>query len=315
MVRGGFASFAILILLTIPLAGCTQTPVERQEIESETLVEVNNPCSLPSAAVQQSTISIDVDGTERFFRLTTPQTDAGARLPLLLAVHGGDGDEGEFPQQDQFDALAGLEDFIVAYPIADSERNVAEGEWYLNSAATSREDNDFSEAIVDELSKVYCIDDSRLYATRYSLGSMYTYEIACQLNLRFAAVASFAGSMPVEPETCNMQGRMAVMPIHGKLAYLIDYHNDWDWKDGEHEGVGTMSSVPGMIDFWAEKSNCQNSYSHYHLEVEHIVHNECDGDVRIEHYGMELHEHTWPEQVGGTYTYELIWEFLNQFSN
>ena len=76
MVRGGFASFAILILLTIPLAGCTQTPVERQEIESETLVEVNNPCSLPSAAVQQSTISIDVEGTERFFRLTTPQTDA-----------------------------------------------------------------------------------------------------------------------------------------------------------------------------------------------------------------------------------------------
>ena len=66
MVRGGFASFAILILLTIPLAGCTQTPVERQEIESETLVEVNNPCALPSAAVQQSTISIDVDGTERF---------------------------------------------------------------------------------------------------------------------------------------------------------------------------------------------------------------------------------------------------------
>ena len=206
MVRGGFASFAILILLTIPLAGCTQTPVERQEIESETLVEVNNPCSLPSAAVQQSTISIDVDGTERFFRLTTPQTDAGARLPLLLAFHGGDGDEGDFPQQDQFDALAGLEDFIVAYPIADSERTVAEGEWYLNSAATSREDNDFSEAIVDELSKVYCIDDSRLYATGYSLGSMYTYEIACQLNHRFAAVASFAGSMPVEPETCNMQG-------------------------------------------------------------------------------------------------------------
>ena len=50
-------------------------------------------------------------------------------------------------------------------------------------------------------------------------------------------------------------------------------------------------------------------------DVEHIVHNECNGDVRIEHYGMELHEHTWPEQVGGTYTYELIWEFLNQFSN
>ncbi len=316
MAQGRFALFAILLLLAIPLSGCTeQAPGEREEIESETLVEVANPCSLPSQSVQQSTISIDVDGVERFFRLTVPESDAGARLPLLLAFHGGDGAEEDFPQQDEFDALAGFEKFIVAYPIAESSRTVAEGEWYLNSAATSREDNNFAEAIVDELSKVYCVDESRLYATGYSLGSMYTYEIACQLSHRFAAVASFAGTMPVEPKTCNLQGRMSVMHIHGKLDFFIDYHNDWDWKDGEHEGVGTMSNVPDLIDYWAEKSNCQNSYSHYHLEVEHIVHNECDNNVRVEHFGMELHEHTWPEQVGGTYTYELIWEFLNQFSN
>ena len=40
---------------------------------------------------------------------------------------------------------------------------------------------------------------------------------------------------------------MGVMHIHGKFDYIIDYDDDWDWKDGEHEGVGTMSNVPGMI--------------------------------------------------------------------
>ena len=112
---------------------------------------------------------------------------------------------------------------------------------------------------------------------------------------------------------------MAVLHIHGKLDYIIDYDEDWDWKEGEHEGVGTMSNIPGMIDYWAEKSNCQNGNTHAHLfngdEVEHIVHSDCDGDVRIEHYGMEAQEHTWPNQVDGTDTYELMWNFLNDFTN
>ena len=75
MAQGKFALFAILLLLAIPLSGCTeQAGGEREEIESETLVEVANPCSLPSESVQQSMISIDVDGTERFFRLTVPES-------------------------------------------------------------------------------------------------------------------------------------------------------------------------------------------------------------------------------------------------
>ena len=125
--------------------------------------------------------------------------------------------------------------------------------------------------------------------------------------------------MPVNPESCDLVGKMAVMHIHGKLDYIIDYDDDWDWKDGEHEGVGTMSSVPGLIDYWAELSDCETENTHSHLfggdDVEHIVHTDCRGDVRIEHYGMEAQEHTWPGQVDGTDTYRLMWEFLTDFTN
>ena len=313
------ALLGCLLLLMLPLAGCTAAPVKESFNDAETLVEIEDPCMLATQSSLQSLVSIQVDGEDRFFRLSVPSSTPGTKLPIVLAFHGGGDAEEDFPQQNQFDQLGETEKFIMVYVIADSDRTAAEGDWYLNSAATSREDNDFSEQIVDELAQVFCIDEDRLYATGYSLGSMFTYEIACQLNQRFAAVASFAGTMPVSPESCDLLGRMAVLHIHGKLDYIIDYDEDWDWKDGEHEGVGTMSNIPGMIDYWADKSNCQNENTHSHLfggdDVEHIVHTDCAGDVRIEHYGMEAQEHTWPNQVDGTDTYELIWEFLSYFTN
>ena len=313
------AIFIFCILSMMPLTGCIGSPVDNSILEDETSFQIENPCLLPSQSISQSMTSISVNGVERMFRLSVPSSDVGTKLALIIAFHGGGGSEEDFQQQNQFDQLGEQQKFIMAYAIAESDRSSAEGEWYLNTAATSRDDNDFTEAIVDELSNSYCIDQDRLYAIGYSLGSMYTYEVACQLNHRFAAVASFAGTMPVNPETCDLTGNIAVMHIHGKLDYIIDYDDDWDWKDGEHEGVGTMSNIPGMIDFWAEKSNCQDDNTHSHLfngdEVEHIVHSDCDGDVRVEHYGMEAQEHTWPDQVDGTYTYVLIWEFLNEFTN
>ena len=79
------------------------------------------------------------------------------------------------------------------------------------------------------------------------------YEICCSRIIRWYDAS--------RPETCNLYGSMGVMHIHGKLDLIIDYDDDWDWKDGEHEGVGTMSNIPGMIDYWADKSNCQDENS------------------------------------------------------
>jgi polyhydroxybutyrate depolymerase len=303
------------VVLSLPLSGCTEPITEKEQIDAEVLVQVEDPCSLPSEPITQSMTIISVNGVDRLFRLTVPSSDSGVKLALVIAFHGGGMADEDFNQQDEFDQLAEQEKFIMAYAIAEDGRTESEGEWYLNTAATSRDDNDFALTIVNELSKSYCVDQDRLYAIGYSLGSMFTYEVACQLNYKFAAVASFAGTMPVEPETCDLIGSMSVMHIHGKLDLIIDYDDDWDWKDGEHEGVGTMSNIPGMIDYWAEKSNCQNVDSHYHQAVEHIVHSDCVGGVIVEHHGLEFGGHTWPDDVAGTETYILIWDFLSRFTN
>ncbi|RPG76729.1 MAG: hypothetical protein CBE08_001945 [Euryarchaeota archaeon TMED248] len=308
-----FAAFCVLLFS--PIAGCIGTDDAQEIIPSQELEELDGPCLIASQSISQAMTSITVNGEERMFRLSVPNSDAGTKLALIIAFHGGGGASEDFQQQSEFDQLGEQEKFIMAYAIAEDGRTASEGEWFLNTAATSREDNDFSETIVDELSKDYCIDQDRLYAIGYSLGSMFTYEIACQLNHRFAAVASFAGTMPVDPETCDLVGSMGVLHIHGKLDYIIDYDDDWDWKDGEHEGVGTMSSVPGMIEAWSMRAECQNSETDADFFLEHITHSGCLGDTRIEHYGIEIHEHTWPDEVDGTETYLLIWQFLSDFTN
>ena len=308
-----------ILMLTIPLSGCLGNSIPEDVGPNDVLDEIENPWSFPSESLTQSFTDINVNGEDRQFRLSAPSSDAGTLLPVIIAFHGGGGRTEDFQQQNQFDQLGEDEKFIMVYAISEEDRTAAEGEWYLNTAATSRDDNNYVEQILENLTSSYCIDEDRLYGIGYSLGSMFTYEIACQMNHQFAAVASFAGTMPVNPETCDLSGSMAVMHIHGKLDYIIDYDDDWDWKDGEHEGVGTMSNIPGMIDYWAEKSNCQNGNTHAHLfngdEVEHIVHSDCDGDVRIEHYGMEVQEHTCPNEVDGTGTYQLICDFLSDFTN
>ena len=308
-----FRALIAFLLVSSSISGCLGGTEERDE-DTGVLPILEDPCMTPSDAVTQSLTSIEVNGVEREFRLSVPSSDQGTSLPLVIAFHGGTDSQEDFAQQEQFDQLGEQEKFIMAYAIAEQDRTAAEGEWFLNTAATSKEDNNFTEAIVEELSGSYCLDQDRLYAIGYSLGAMFTSEIACQLNHRFAATASFAGTMPVSPESCDIASGIGILHIHGKLDYIIYYHQDWDWKDGEHEGVGTMSEVPNLIDYWAEKSSCQANAVETSLTEEHVIHSDCIDGVIIEHYGLQIWDHNWPGEVGGEPTYELMWNFLSQFS-
>ena len=92
------------------------------------------------------------------------------------------------------------------------------------------QDIDFVEALIDDLSAKYEIDPARIYAVGYSLGSMFSYELACQLDDRFAAIASFAGTMPVAPIDCLPERNVPLLHLHGDDDPIIAYHNTWDWK-------------------------------------------------------------------------------------
>ena len=83
----------VMALLTIPLTGCLEEVAEKQKIQAEELIEVENPCSMPSEPILQSMTTIPAHGVDRYFRLTVPSSEAGTKLPIVLAFHGGGGAE------------------------------------------------------------------------------------------------------------------------------------------------------------------------------------------------------------------------------
>ena len=268
-------------------------------------------CAAPTVAVSQTLAEIAEDGVGRQYRLSVPRADAGVALPVLMAFHGGDGRDYPFPQQQKFEELVEAEGVIAVYPLSELVP-ANEGEWQLNTSESSTQDIDFVEALIDDLSARYCVDANRIYATGYSLGSMFTYELACHLSSRFAAIASFAGTMPVEPNSCVLEDNVPILHIHGRDDSIISYDSAWDWK--AWDSVGTMMDIPSLIQFWREQYNCQNESETQSGSVLHIVHDACDAGGRVEHYRLTGVGHGWPDTISGGSTHEVIWNFVSEFT-
>jgi len=57
------------------------------------------------------------------------------------------------------------------------------------------QDIELLEAVIDDISARHSIDADRVYAVGVSIGSIFSYEIACGHTSRFTAIASYAGTM------------------------------------------------------------------------------------------------------------------------
>lgn len=305
MVRSGM-KYGLVVLLAACGGGGDSNATGSEGGDS-----LNGACATPAAAESQTLAELMVNGVRRQYRLSVPQADAGVALPVLMAFHGGSGRDYPFPQQREFEELVETEGVIAVYPLAELVPP-NEGEWQLNTSESSTQDIAFVEALIDDLSARYCVDSSRIYATGYSLGSMFTYELACHLNTRFAAIASLAGTMPVTPNSCALVENVSIMHIHGQDDSIISYDNEWEWK--AWDSVGTMRDIPSLVRFWSEQYGCQNERETQSDSALHIVHDACDEGVRVEHYRLTGVGHEWPDAIRGVSTHEVIWNFVSEFA-
>ena len=296
-----------ILLLFLPTFSCF---IEINEVSKNVNIS-NSVCNSPSTQESQSLSSITVNGIKREYRLSVPISEAGVKLPVLMAFHGGMSRDYPFPQQKEFDNLNDG-NLIMVYPLSEI-LPPNEGEWQLNTNETYKQDIEFVEALIKEISSLYCVDINRFYATGYSLGSMFSYELACHMNDQFAAIASHAGTMPLEPNSCLMKNKIPIMQLHGTNDFIISYDKQWDWKLW-YGSVGTMMDVPTLINFWSNKYNCQNITEKQIESVVHIVNDSCDENVRIEHYKLKGSGHEWPNTINNISTPQIIWDFLSEFT-
>ena len=254
---------------------------------------------------------IAVNGVEREYHLFVPTNPSEGPMSLLVLLNGGDAGSWMFPQQRRWEELAGKAGIIIAIPIGKLVPP-NEGAWQLNTDAQSRQDIDYIEAMIDDISSHHPVDAREVYAIGYSLGSMFSYELACQMSERFAAIASFAGTMPVSPKSCDPERNVPIMHIHGVEDPIIAYEHTWDWKGWD--SVGTMRDIPSLVQFWRDRYNCQNEGRTESEGESHFVYDMCERGARVEHHRLETVGHGWPENLNRVSTHSVIWSFLSGFT-
>ena len=260
--------------------------------------------------ISKSVINLQVGELNRQYELFTPKLSDNESLPILFAFHGGGGRDYPYPQQEKFEELVDEKKIILVFPLSYQLKN-NEGEWQLNTSSDSRHDIDFIDTLIDNLSSSYNVDSKRVYAIGYSLGSMFTYELACHLNSKITAIASFAGTMPLNMNNCVMNQNVPIMHIHGFNDSIISYSNQWNWKNWD--SVGTMLDIPSLINYWKNKYNCQSKNESNTSTYELITYTNCNSSSQVEHYKLNSVGHSWPTSINNLSTHNVIWNFLNNF--
>ena len=284
------------------------------------LITFNNTYS----QIQQNRTML-FDGNNREYIIYVPSIyDGSEAYPLMFNFHGGGGTSNDFININDMRSVADTAGFIAVYPQAAVDPNDGSNAW-LHKAPTSHDDVFFIEAIIDTLSNDYFIDNNRVYACGYSEGGIFSYELACRLNNRIAAISSVSGSMLVDSFRDSYYNLGFCSPVHPTAILLIPGTNDMSPHSTYTGFQPYYMSADEITTYWSNYNNTDINPSISQLPnintsdgstVEHRVWENGDNCLRVEELKVNGGEHDWPGTFGNMdidATAE-IWDFASQFN-
>ena len=276
----------------------------------------------PFFALSQQLINENIfyDGNNREYIIYIPQSySPSISSPILFAFHGGNGYAIDFMNYEaDLRSISDTAGFILVYPQALEDPNDGNSTNWLHKEPTNHKDIFFIETLIDTISSEYNIDLNRIYACGYSLGGMFSYELACQLNHKIAAIASVAGATFYGAfANCNITHPTAVLTINGTL-------------DGTHPYNGFPNvyfSIPDINNFWINNNNTDvtpiitqipNINVSDGSTVERYSWQNGNGCVSIEELKIINGDHDWPSPLSFWANQDIdagveVWSFVSKF--
>ncbi|WP_340643627.1 glycosyl hydrolase [Streptomyces spinosirectus] len=256
-----------------------------------------------------------------------PTRAAGARLPLVLDLHGSQSTGAGQLSYSDMAATADTDGFIVAAPtgVVPSGSGYIWNVPYVTPSGT-RDDVGFLRQVIDTLTESACVDSARVYATGYSGGGRMTSALGCMLADKFAAIAPVAGIRAGRPDpsdhsrpdlsTCTPSRAVPVIAFHGQQDNTNPYN-------GGGDATAWQYSVPVAQQAWAGLDGCTTgpTTSQVSTHVSRTVYGGCRDGAEVQLYTVSNGGHTWPDSPqdngNGTVTHEisaddLMWRFFQQ---
>lgn len=274
--------------------------------------------SCANLLLAQSTVhNLVHNDIEREYRLYVPEVYTGDEpVPLVFNLHGYSSNAFEQELYGDFRPIADTANFILVHP--EGLEDFGGNQFWNAFGVTGIDDVGFITAMIDTLSAEYNIDPQCVYSTGMSNGGFMSFELACVLSNRIAAVASVTGTMTEERlAACDPDFARPVMQIHGTDDSTVPYNGD-----------ANLASIPAVVDFWVGVNECNEMPEITEVPdidpddgstTEHFVYNDGLNGNTVEHYKVENGEHTWPGafiDIGVTsHDFDAsveIWRFFRQ---
>ncbi len=256
-----------------------------------------------------------------------------SRVPLLFSLHGYTSFARVNIEYTGFKEIADNNGFIVIYPQgslwfappSDINGYTSQGQTHWNvgwgNAGTKSTSDDitFIEDLIDWTSSNYNINTDRVYSTGMSNGGFMSYNLACNLSSKIAAIASVTGSMsPQNYRTCNPDRPMPILQIHGLQDYVVPYLG----LDSRCE------PIENVINYWVDFNSCnKNSIDNTIIDINnddyggvHKTYKNGKNNVAVELYLLDRMGHSWPRinAPGWDMSFDIdapsiIWSFLSKY--
>ena len=258
--------------------------------------------------------SFEYDGQNREYSIYVPMGyDGSEHLPLLFNFHGGNDRISNWMKTADMRSLADTANFILVYPQARPDPSDGGSLNWLPKTEGTFDDVYFVNALIDTLLENFQIDENRIYACGYSLGGDMSFELACKLSNRIAAIASVARTMRSNPiDYCKPNHPTGVLTILGTNDFISPY-------DGiVFNGVEYYLSAAATHTYWASFNGCDKTPTMREVStsVNRYTWTTSLGCNYVEELKVNGGGHDWPGSFGNMTinANTEIWNFVSKFN-
>ena len=271
--------------------------------------KVDSDKKLISCTKNPNAQSIVHDDLEREYLIFVPDSyNQSLATPMMLNFHGFAGTASDYMRYADMRSVAESENFILVYP----QGSCSDGLSHWNPCPrggenkSTADDLGFIQAMINDISTQYNVDQERIYATGYSNGGMMAYGLANHKSDLIAAVACVSGIML----DCfgSISHSMPILHLHGTSDNELPYNGNSDYP-----------SVQSILEYWIGFNNTSiNPTSRIDnsgtIPIEQYIYDQGDNSVSVEHLKYIGGEHVWFENTFQGYsTGELIWNFVSKY--
>jgi len=253
------------------------------------------------------------DGLTREYSFYVPASyDGTTSFPLLFNFHGGNGVIADWQTTADMRPIADTANFILVYPQARQDPSDGNSLNWLPKTPGTFDDVPFISALIDTIASDYQIDQNRIYACGYSLGGEFSYELACKLNSKIAAIGALARTMQADPNSyCSPVHPTGVLTILGTDDFISPYNGL------TFGGIEYYISAEATHSYWATHNNCDTTATMNTVSpsVERYTWSTASGCAYVEELKVIGGGHDWPGSFGNM-TIDAnseIWQFVSRY--